>query len=585
MPRPRSPLILAILILNSISFPALAQITTRVSVSSAGVQANGSSTSPSISSDGQVVAFDSAATNLVTLDTNIVRDVFRHDRTVGTTVRVSVNSSGARGSGTSSLPVISGNGQVIAFVSSAANLVSGDTNGVLDIFAHDVMAGLTVRVSVSSSGTQGDGHSTLASISADGRFIAFESQATNLVPGDTNGFSDIFVRDLATGVVERISVDSFGSQSNGESYDPSLSGNGRFVAFTSHATSLGVVDTNEVSDVYVFDRLNAAVVRASVSTGGLQGNSGSESPAVSHDGRYVTFSSTATTLVTEDTNNRADIFVRDTTTNLTSRVSIAAAGHQNSGTSSAPSISSDGQLITYLSVNGNVLQSGTPSDWILAGPSGAVLLRVGTASGGALSGSASSLTLSGSGTLVAFASSGASLVSSDTNGAEDVFVSDFGAPPSVAYCLGDGTATACPCGNTSAVGTESGCLNSTGGAGRLTTIGYPNVANDTLVLDAAGMNNGPCLYFQGTGQFAAGLGSVLGDGLRCAAGTVIRLEIMTNIGGASQYPRIGDPLVSVKGMCVPGAVRTYQVWYRDAMSFCTPETYNLTNGIALAWRP
>ncbi len=100
------------------------------------------------------------------------------------------------------------------------------------------------------------------------------------------------------------------------------------------------------------------------------------------------------------------------------------------------------------------------------------------------------------------------------------------------------------------------------------------------------MGNGPVLYFQGTAQFANGLGSVLGDGLRCAGGSVLRLEIVVNSGGNSHYPRVGDPSISVKGLCTPGIVRTYQGWYRDSlMSFCTPETYNLTNGVALAWRP
>jgi hypothetical protein len=99
------------------------------------------------------------------------------------------------------------------------------------------------------------------------------------------------------------------------------------------------------------------------------------------------------------------------------------------------------------------------------------------------------------------------------------------------------------------------------------------------------MGNGPILYFQGTSQFAGGFGSVLGDGLRCVGGSVVRLEIVVNSGGLSQYPRAGDPAISVKGMCVPGVVRMYQGWYRDSASFCTPETYNLTNGVTLSWRP
>ena len=178
---------------------ASAQTTERVSVDSAGIQANGKSSNGSsiatISADGRFVAFDSWATNLVAGDTNELRDVFVHDRQTGTTERVSVASDGTQANGGGGWPAISADGRFVAFYSGASNLVPGDTNGWEDAFVHDRQTGITERVSVASDGTQGNSWSKSPAISADGRIVAFISDATNLVPGDTNGVDDIFVHD------------------------------------------------------------------------------------------------------------------------------------------------------------------------------------------------------------------------------------------------------------------------------------------------------------------------------------------------------------------------------------------------------
>jgi hypothetical protein len=151
-------------------------------------------------------------------------------------------------------------------------------------------------------------------------------------------------------------------------------------------------------------------------------------------------------------------------------------------------------------------------------------------------------------------------------------------PTGVPYCFGDGTGTACPCGNNGAAG--NGCASSVNANGaNLTTSGSANLANDTLVLQGTGMANSSCLYFQGTSQISA----AFGDGLRCAGGTVIRLGTKTNVGGASQYPTAGNPSISVKGAVTAPGTRTYQTWYRNAAAFCTPSTFNLTNGILITW--
>src|SRR5213078_1257125 len=234
-------------------------MTARVSVDSAGTQGNSSSRAPALSADGRFVAFQSDATNLVVGDTNGKTDVFVHDRQTGPTERVSVASGGGRlGTGGSggffAFPSLSADGRLVAFQSDATNLVAGDTNGATDLFVHDRQTGTTERVSVASGGRQGNGFSAGPVLSADGRFVAFYSTATNLVAGDTNGATDVFVHDRQTGTTERVSVAPGGTQGNGSSAGPVLSADGGLVAFHSTATNLVAGDANGAYDVFVHDR-------------------------------------------------------------------------------------------------------------------------------------------------------------------------------------------------------------------------------------------------------------------------------------------------------------------------------------------
>lgn len=153
------------------------------------------------------------------------------------------------------------------------------------------------------------------------------------------------------------------------------------------------------------------------------------------------------------------------------------------------------------------------------------------------------------------------------------------------FCFGDGSGTPCPCGNASASGANVGCLNSLGTGGRLRANGTASIASDSLVLQGSGMPNSSVLYFQGSTQVNGGLGTVFGDGLRCAGGTVTRLGTKTNVAGMSLHPAVGDPSISVGGANVAGDSRTYQSWYRNAASFCSPDTFNLTNGVVVSWAP
>ncbi len=294
-----------------------------VSVSSSGAEANRPCLYPSISADGRSVAFQSDASNLVPGDRNGQRDVFVHDLRTGKTRRVSLSSSGAQANGVgnhaSFHPSISADGRLVAFDSYASNLVPHDTNGRRDVFVHDLRTGKTRRVSVSSRGRQGNGTSRYPSISADGRFVAFESHASNLVAGDTNHADDIFDRNLRTGKTRRVSVSSSGRQGNktsgavyhGNRNRPiSISAHGHIVAFNSHATNLVRHDTNHSFDVFAHDVRTGETRRVSVSSSGRQGNRNSGAVSISADGRFVAFDSAASNLVPGDTNNDWDVFRR-----------------------------------------------------------------------------------------------------------------------------------------------------------------------------------------------------------------------------------------------------------------------------------
>jgi Tol biopolymer transport system component len=301
----------------------LAGTTERVSVGTGNVQGNGPSGGAAISGDGRYVAFFSGATNLVPGDTNGVSDVFVRDRLNGTTERVSLGSSGEEGDLGSGAADISGNGRYVAFLSQARTLVPGDTALWWDVFVRDRLLGTTVLASRSSAGVLGNQHSWDARISADGQTVAFRSSATNLVAGDTNGKIDVFVRRPFVGTTERVSVDSSGVQANDETIYYGLSGNGRYVAFDCRATNLVAGDTNGVLDVFVRDLQASTTTRVSLDSGSSQGNGASYGDAISFDGRFVAFLSYASNFDPGGgLPNTAGIFIRDRLTGGLERVSL-----------------------------------------------------------------------------------------------------------------------------------------------------------------------------------------------------------------------------------------------------------------------
>ncbi len=397
----------------------------RISVDSSGTEANSASSNPSTSSSGTYTAFQSDASNLVLGDTNGQSDIFLHDRLVGATTRVSVDSSGTQANNGSSNPAISSNGRYVAFQSSASNLVTGDTNGQSDIFVHDTLIGTTTRVSVDSSGTEANGASSKPSISSDGRYVAFQSGATNLVAGDTNLSDDIFVHDTTTGTTTRVSVDSSGTEANSGSNDPSISPDGRYVAFWSFASNLVAGDTNGQFDVFVNDTTTGITIRASVDSSGTEANGASTNPSISSNGRYVAFQSNASNLVAGDTNAQPDIFVHDTTTGATIRASVDSSGTEANSASSNPSISSDGTYVAFQSSATNLVTGDANAyDDIFVHNSftGTTELLNVNASGAQANSDSANASISSDGTYVAFDSSASNLVAGDTLGFKDIFL-------------------------------------------------------------------------------------------------------------------------------------------------------------------
>lgn len=399
--------------------------TVRVSVSSGGGESDGASGYPSISRFGRFTAFDSKAKNLVAGDTNNDSDIFVHDGWAGTTVRVSVSTAGVEANDGSYYCCISADGHYVSFNSYADNLVSCDTNWMSDIYVHDLHTATTVRASVNFLGEEGDSASYGASISGDGRYVAFFSSATNLIGCDLNYAADIFVKDMQTGTVERVSVSSAGVEADMSSKYPSISRNGRYVAFQSRATNLVAGDTNGCEDVFVHDRWTGQTVRASADSSGVEGNKRSHFVDVSSNG-VVTFYSEATNLVAGDTNGYDDVFVHDVNTSVTVCASVDSSGVMGNGNSMDPDISEDGRFVVYLSAADNLVPGDTNghADTFVHDLLTNQTTRVSVDSSGAQADWSSSYgpSITPDGRFTTFSSNADNLVPGDTNGYTDIYV-------------------------------------------------------------------------------------------------------------------------------------------------------------------
>jgi Tol biopolymer transport system component len=323
----------------------------RISVAFNGGESNGWSGEQAISADGRYVTFASVATNLVPNDNNDQQDIFVYDRQTNQMTCVSMAFDGTQANLYSLSPSISGDGQQIVFVSEATNLVPDDVNGLPDVFVHDLRAGATTRVSVGLDGIEASGSSSQPAISSDGRFVAFSSMADNLVLADTNQSGDIFVYELQTGAISRVSVASDGSEANGISINPVISADGRFISFNSLATNLTSNDGNSRSDVFIHDRHTGQRNLISVAVNGSVANNESFKPAISGNDRYVAFVSRADNLVIGDTNDVSDVFVYDRQTGQMIRVSSLPEDAQLPAAdlrdAYSPAIASDGRFVSF----------------------------------------------------------------------------------------------------------------------------------------------------------------------------------------------------------------------------------------------
>ncbi|MCC7560645.1 MAG: hypothetical protein KO318_09510 [Methanobacterium sp.] len=318
-----------------------------VSIPIDGGEANDYCYEPSINENGRYVAFSSYANNLVDDDTNFYSDIFVRDRLLNITERISVSSTGEKGNDNSYEPFISSDGRYVTFTSYATNLVKDDVSGFADIFVRDRLQNITERLSVSSTGVEGNNDSYGSSVSSDGRYIAFYSWASNLVEQDTNGCSDVFVFDRISNTIKIINIPPNGGEANSDSYQPIISADGNFIAFTSNADNLVVNDNNGESDVFVYDQNLNNIKMVSISEG-LDSNGSSYEPSISSGGRYIAFSSWANNLVEHDFNGFSDVFVYDQISGIIERVSILGVGEELDEDSYNPSISGDGRFVAFV---------------------------------------------------------------------------------------------------------------------------------------------------------------------------------------------------------------------------------------------
>ncbi len=330
--------------------------TTAGSTTVAAVLANGTvddrAASPAFSWDARYVAYTSDSKGVVSGPGNDQYDqVYVRDRTTGVTTRVSSKTNGNQASDESAKPSLSADGRYVVFESDSPGLVPNDTNDWTDVFVRDRVAGTTKRVSVRSTGAEADIGGQNPSISADGRYVAFTS-FDQLVPADTNIFRDVYVRDLTANTTRLVSVSSGGALANGHSTDPRISSDGRFVAFASAGTNLdGISDTNAAPDIFVRDLVANTTQRVSRSSGGALAHGAAALPSISGDGRFVSYESSAADAVTDDTNGVVDAFVYDRTTAKTTRISTDQLGQQLATGGTHAVLSVTGTSVTFSSAS------------------------------------------------------------------------------------------------------------------------------------------------------------------------------------------------------------------------------------------
>ncbi len=443
-PSNRAVLLAALSGLAALSLSAAAargQVFARESVSSSGVEStttgggffNGAF-NPSVSDDGRFVVFESNANNLVDFEFTTGTQIYLRDRQLGTTTLVSRGTAGIGGNGTSELPTISGDGSTVVFQSAASDLVTGDTNGSIDVFVWDRASGNITRVSVSSTGAQADRPASDTfgpAISANGRYVAFSSTAGNLVtaPGGTNR-SHIYRRDRQTGTTIRVSVTGADTAGGSLSTTPTISGDGNRIAFRSAATNLVTGDTNLINDIFVRTVSTQTTTRVSLTSAGGQIASGAPTvPAISRDGNAVLFFHTGN--VTGAASTLTQLYLRDLTAGTTIRITPGSGGE---GTAV---FTGDGSRVIFSTYTDNLVAGDTNGleDVFSYDRASGTLSQLTLISGSPALGACTSPASNFTGTLVVFESDAANFITTDFNGLSDIF--SYDATPATPTCLAD----------------------------------------------------------------------------------------------------------------------------------------------------
>ena len=576
----------------------LGQTTRRISVTNSGQEGYGSSGSPWLSADGRYVAFGSVATIFVEHDTNDTGDIFVRDMVMGTIECLSLTPSGSTGNGPSGVPFISPDGRFVGYWSGATDLVATDTNPAVDIYMYDRALGTLELVSAGPSGSPGNGEAGhFARMSADGRFVAFTSAASDLVSGDANGHVDVFVRDRLSGTTELVSVASNGEQADEDCFFPTITADGRFVAFESRADNLVFGDTNGHEDVFVRDRIAGTTERVNLGSQGAQADADSSCPVISTDGRFIAFESMAGNLAAGVPSGWQNHLLLDRQTGVIEFIAKDQPYFDDWDTDQE--VTPGGRFVVFTSWASDVIPGDTngAGDVFLKDRELGTIERVSVSSGGAQgNGESWDACMSDDGRFVAFYSGATNLVPMDQNNSGDAFLRDrIGGEVTnfTSMCHpGLDAGIDCPCSNpASAPG--RGCDNSSGTGGAiLTASGNSQLTADGLVFATSGEGPGALsVLVQGNAALAPAV--VYGQGVRCAGGRILRLYSKSAVDGGVVAPdlSLGETPVSVrsaqKGDVVhAGESRWYHVFYRDptVLGGCpAASTFNATQAGRIDW--
>ena len=440
-------LAMAVMVALIVTPPAFGANTTRISVSAGGAQANSNSFVSTLTSDGRYIAFESLASNLVSTNTNGKSQIYIKDTSTGGIQLISMNGSGVAGNANSVEPSISGDGRYVAFTSDATNLIANDGNGLRDVFIFDRNSSSIMRVS--PSGVEPNGISHMPYLSRDGKYLVISSLATNFAVNDTNSFRDIFLYQLSSGILKRINTSATGEQANSDSFASGISSDGNYVAFVSSASNLAPNDSNSVYDIFLFDNTTGKNELISVASNGTLGNNVSTWPSVSDDGRIVAYISLATNLVTGDTNGKYDVFMRDRKFSTTTRISVDSTGNQANEFSWHPFVSGNGRYLVFWSFASNLIANDNngQGDIFIHDRIKNTLERINVDTTGSEANSLTdrSLGVSHDGLIVSFNSFASNLVVGDSNLSSDVYTRLRDAPLNTVPIANAGTAQSQEC--------------------------------------------------------------------------------------------------------------------------------------------